>query len=48
MSSFYIHAASFLVSFDRSCPYVFEAIIALAELGVSAKDIVSLIPQVCL
>ncbi|KAL6185943.1 hypothetical protein ACLB2K_042065 [Fragaria x ananassa] len=29
----------------RSCPYVFEAIIALAELGVSAKDITSLIPQ---
>ncbi|XP_061991086.1 anaphase-promoting complex subunit 7 [Rosa rugosa] len=29
----------------RSCPYVFEAIIALAELGVSAKDIISLIPQ---
>ncbi|XP_050371828.1 anaphase-promoting complex subunit 7 [Argentina anserina] len=29
----------------RSCPYVFDAIIALAELGVSAKDITSLIPQ---
>ncbi|KAL6188623.1 hypothetical protein ACLB2K_040014 [Fragaria x ananassa] len=29
----------------RSCPYVFEAIIALAELGVSAEDIISLIPQ---
>ncbi|KAG6432157.1 hypothetical protein SASPL_103731 [Salvia splendens] len=29
----------------RNCPYVFEAIIALAELGVSAKDIISLFPQ---
>ncbi|GMI80082.1 anaphase-promoting complex 7 [Hibiscus trionum] len=29
----------------RQCPYVIEAIIALAELGASAKDIVSLFPQ---
>ncbi|KAL1543109.1 Anaphase-promoting complex subunit 7 [Salvia divinorum] len=29
----------------RNCPYAFEAIIALAELGVSAKDIISLFPQ---
>ncbi|EXB74838.1 Anaphase-promoting complex subunit 7 [Morus notabilis] len=29
----------------RQCPYVIEAIIALAELGVSVKDIVSLFPQ---
>ncbi|XWS08630.1 hypothetical protein CRYUN_Cryun40dG0018200 [Craigia yunnanensis] len=29
----------------RQCPYVIEAIIALAELGVSAKDIISLFPQ---
>ncbi|PON80299.1 N-terminal acetyltransferase A, auxiliary subunit [Parasponia andersonii] len=29
----------------RQCPYVIEAITALAELGVSAKDIVSLSPQ---
>lgn len=29
----------------RHCPYVFEAIIALAELGVTAKDIISLFPQ---
>ena len=35
------------VDVDRNCPYIFEAIIALAELGVSAKDIISLFPQVC-
>ncbi|OMO98429.1 Tetratricopeptide-like helical [Corchorus olitorius] len=29
----------------RQCPYVIEAIVALAELGASAKDIISLIPQ---
>ncbi|KAL1548490.1 Anaphase-promoting complex subunit 7 [Salvia divinorum] len=29
----------------RNCPYIFDAIIALAELGVSAKDIISLFPQ---
>lgn len=29
----------------RHCPYVLEAISALAELGVSAKDILSLFPQ---
>ncbi|XP_007222910.1 anaphase-promoting complex subunit 7 [Prunus persica] len=29
----------------RHCPYVIEAIVALAELGVAAKDIISLIPQ---
>uniref|UniRef100_A0A7N0TKA7 Anaphase-promoting complex subunit 7 n=2 Tax=Kalanchoe fedtschenkoi TaxID=63787 RepID=A0A7N0TKA7_KALFE len=29
----------------RHCPYIFEAITALAELGCSAKDIVSLFPQ---
>ncbi|KAH6769760.1 tetratricopeptide repeat protein [Perilla frutescens var. hirtella] len=29
----------------RNCPYIFEAIIALAEFGVSAKDIISLFPQ---
>ena len=34
-------------AFDRHCPYVLEAIVALAELGVAAKDIISLIPQVC-
>lgn len=39
--------ALFIIVFDRNCPYIFEAIIALAELGVTAKDIVSLFPQVC-
>ncbi|XP_077232624.1 anaphase-promoting complex subunit 7-like isoform X3 [Tasmannia lanceolata] len=29
----------------RHCPYILEAITALAELGVSAKDIISLFPQ---
>ncbi|CAA6663460.1 unnamed protein product [Spirodela intermedia] len=29
----------------RQCPYVLEAISALAELGVSAKDILALFPQ---
>ncbi|KAM6545224.1 hypothetical protein CsatB_025960 [Cannabis sativa] len=29
----------------RQCPYVIEAVTALAELGVSAKEIVSLSPQ---
>uniref|UniRef100_A0A1D1XN68 Anaphase-promoting complex subunit 7 n=1 Tax=Anthurium amnicola TaxID=1678845 RepID=A0A1D1XN68_9ARAE len=29
----------------RHCPYVMEAIAALAELGVSAKDILALFPQ---
>ncbi|KAI7743078.1 hypothetical protein M8C21_027485, partial [Ambrosia artemisiifolia] len=29
----------------RHCPYIFEAIISLAELGVRAKDIFSLLPQ---
>lgn len=29
----------------RQCPYIFEAITALAEIGVSAKDIISLFPQ---
>ncbi|KAK6913799.1 hypothetical protein RJ641_021120 [Dillenia turbinata] len=29
----------------RSCPYIMEAIIALAELGVAAKDIISWFPQ---
>lgn len=29
----------------RHCPYIIEAIIALAELGVAAKDIISLFPQ---
>ncbi|KAF2310991.1 hypothetical protein GH714_018944 [Hevea brasiliensis] len=29
----------------RHCPYVFEAIIALAELGVAAKDIISTFSQ---
>ncbi|KAF6176689.1 hypothetical protein GIB67_034551 [Kingdonia uniflora] len=29
----------------RHCPYIFEAICALAELGVSAKDIISSFPQ---
>ncbi|XP_022760511.1 anaphase-promoting complex subunit 7-like isoform X2 [Durio zibethinus] len=29
----------------RQCPYVIEAIIALAELGASAKDIILLFPQ---
>ncbi|XAR57116.1 hypothetical protein NMG60_11025146 [Bertholletia excelsa] len=29
----------------RHCPYVIEAIIALAELGLAAKDIISLFPQ---
>ncbi|CAN6469401.1 unnamed protein product [Victoria cruziana] len=29
----------------RHCPYILEAIIALADLGVSAKDILSLFPQ---
>eukprot|EP00249_Psilotum_nudum_P016243 c25742_g1_i1 orf=635-1945(+) len=29
----------------RQCPYILEAIIALAELGVSAKEILSVFPQ---
>ncbi|PIA44507.1 hypothetical protein AQUCO_01700244v1 [Aquilegia coerulea] len=29
----------------RHCPYILEAITALAELGVSSKDIISLFPQ---
>ncbi|XP_027121116.2 anaphase-promoting complex subunit 7-like isoform X1 [Coffea arabica] len=29
----------------RQCPYIIEAIIALAELGLPAKDIISLFPQ---
>ncbi|CAI9776865.1 unnamed protein product [Fraxinus pennsylvanica] len=29
----------------RQCPFIIEAIIALAELGVAAKDIISLFPQ---
>ncbi|THG23975.1 hypothetical protein TEA_017012 [Camellia sinensis var. sinensis] len=29
----------------RHCPYVIEAIMALAELGVASKDIISLFPQ---
>ncbi|XP_075487665.1 anaphase-promoting complex subunit 7-like isoform X3 [Primulina tabacum] len=29
----------------RNCPYILDAIIVLAELGVSAKDIISLFPQ---
>ncbi|KAF8387893.1 hypothetical protein HHK36_026555 [Tetracentron sinense] len=29
----------------RHCPYIMEAITALAELGASAKDIISLFPQ---
>ncbi|GAB4851250.1 Anaphase-promoting complex subunit 7 [Ancistrocladus abbreviatus] len=29
----------------RHCPYILEAITALAELGASAKDIISLFPQ---
>ncbi|VFQ64668.1 unnamed protein product [Cuscuta campestris] len=29
----------------RHCPYIMEAITALAELGVAAKDIISLFPQ---
>ncbi|PSR92636.1 Anaphase-promoting complex subunit like [Actinidia chinensis var. chinensis] len=29
----------------RLCPYVIEAIISLAEMGVAAKDIISLFPQ---
>ncbi|KAI8010851.1 Anaphase-promoting complex subunit 7 [Camellia lanceoleosa] len=29
----------------RHCPYFIEAIIALAELGVASKDIISLFPQ---
>lgn len=33
--------------FDRHCPFVMEAITALAELGSTAKDIISLFPQVC-
>lgn len=33
--------------FDRHCPFVIEAITALAELGSTAKDIISLFPQVC-
>ncbi|KAI8010763.1 Sulfoquinovosyl transferase SQD2 [Camellia lanceoleosa] len=29
----------------RHCPYVIEAIVALAELGVASKDIISIFPQ---
>ncbi|XP_022863399.1 anaphase-promoting complex subunit 7-like, partial [Olea europaea var. sylvestris] len=29
----------------RQCPFIIEAITALAELGVAAKDIISLFPQ---
>jgi hypothetical protein len=38
---------SFWCLFDRHCPYVLEAITALAELGATVKDIISLFPQVC-
>lgn len=38
---------SFGCVFGRHCPFVIEAIIALAELGVAAKDIISLFLQVC-
>lgn len=30
----------------RHCPYVFEALTALAELGATVKDIISLFPQI--
>ncbi|KAL9261192.1 Anaphase-promoting complex subunit 7-like protein [Drosera capensis] len=30
---------------ERNCPYILEAITALADLGVSPKDIISLFPQ---
>lgn len=38
----------FILVVGRTCPYTIEAIIPLAELGVSAKDIISLFPQVSL
>lgn len=42
------HLTSLLCLVDRQCPYVIEAINALAELGVGVKDIILLFPQVCL
>ena len=38
---------SFGCIFGRHCPFVIEAIVALAELGVAAKDVISLFSQVC-
>ncbi|GMY08534.1 isoform 2 of anaphase-promoting complex subunit 7 [Fagus crenata] len=34
-----------LLIFYRHCPFVLEAITALAEMGATAKDIISLFPQ---
>nr|GMD63012.1 anaphase-promoting complex subunit 7 [Ipomoea batatas] len=34
-----------VLAVGRHCPYIIEAITALAELGVAAKDIISLFPQ---
>ncbi|KAL4642838.1 hypothetical protein ACB092_02G048800 [Castanea dentata] len=39
------HAISCYKECLRHCPYVLEAITALAEMGASAKDIISLFPQ---
>ncbi|XP_030975923.1 anaphase-promoting complex subunit 7 [Quercus lobata] len=39
------HAMSCYKECLRHCPYVLEAITALAEMGASAKDIISLFPQ---
>ncbi|RWW83590.1 hypothetical protein BHE74_00007897 [Ensete ventricosum] len=36
----------FCILLCRNCPYVLEAITALAELGVSSKEVSSLFPQV--
>ncbi|WJX27349.1 Anaphase-promoting complex subunit 7 [Trifolium repens] len=35
----------FVFLFARHCPFIFEAITALSELGSTAKDIISLFPQ---
>lgn len=42
-----LSAFKIMLLFDRHCPYVLDAIIALAELGATFKDIISLFPQVC-
>jgi len=37
---------SLILNICRQCPYVLEAIIGLAELGATAKDIISAFTQV--
>lgn len=43
---YFISVLNPCLCFCRHCPYFLEAISALAELGASAKEIISLLPQV--